>query len=197
MVRVAPLLRPWSAGLRQPQTRSPRGSPHERRAGLTDVGVLEPRSSLWHCCARNCQKRRGLAVSDGVTFIRHVEEESSQNSAHPCLQLPRTPCRAAEPTNRYASLAPLHRITASRRRGQSASPALSIKVSRFRSEVTCQFVTLHRATTTRRLEATTPEKGAPTNTRTAMARRTTRTTTARRTTRAAAGLAPTPRPPAT
>lgn len=120
-------------------------------------------------------------------FIRHVEEESSQNSAHPCLQLHRTPCRAAEPTNRYASLVPLHRITASRRRGQSASPALSIKVSRFRSDVTCQIVTLHRATTTRRLEATTPEKGAPTITRTAMARTTTRTTTARRTTRAAAG----------
>lgn len=63
--------------------------------------------------------------------------------------------------------------------------------------LTCQFVTLHRATTTRRLEATTPEKGSPTLTRTAMARRTTRTTTARRTSRTAAGLAPTPRPPAT
>jgi hypothetical protein len=211
MVRVAPLLQPWSAGLRQQQTRSPRGSPHERRAGLTDVGVLEPRS-LWHCCsesAKNDSSRwsRGL----GRRYFYSPRRGGILTKQRTPLSSTPSNTMSHSGTNQQVRFSCLVPPSVSPRRVVSASPALSIKVcpSILRAN---KFVTLHRATTSRRLEATTPETGSPTIA-SRLATSTTTTpemgsptiatgvasspTTTRRTTRTAAGLAPTPRPPAT
>ena len=76
-VRVTPLLRPWSAGLRKPQPRSPRGRPHDHRAGLTESCGL-PRVGA------SFGKSRAPQVSNCILEAENVDAECSKLERRKC-----------------------------------------------------------------------------------------------------------------